>query len=328
MFTALFMTRFFFSKWVENPNHKQLNMLDWFKAKDFNFFKYAKPVLFISSCVILVGSFVLITQRNTIIGMDFRGGHALTVELTPHAKENYRQSVEQALIHAGATNNEMQIRELTPNNQVRIFLSRSLQEEGHPFANLPLEYPLKESNYSYQTNPKIVWVVQSLEQEGLSLTPSSLQNLNKQWTDVSGQLSNTMRNNALIGIGIAIVGFLVVSFTDYRRLIEMAPIFYVGGLLLLFLVLTPLGVEVNGQKAWVRIFGLQFQPSEFAKIPTALMLAKYFGAKKGGLLSLREMLVGGAIFVDDFGNKPTSFISTTTAIPFSSTISFHEVQTS
>lgn len=100
----------------------------------------------------------------------------------------------------------------------------------------------------------------------------------------------------IIGIGIALVAFIVVSFTDYRRLIELAPIFYVGSLILLFLVLTPLGVEVNGQKAWVRIAGLQFQPSEFAKIPTALMLARYFGAKKGGLLTLREMLVGVAIF--------------------------------
>jgi len=41
-----------------------------------------------------------------------------------------------------------------------------------------------------------------------------------------------------------------------------------------------------------------------------------------------EAVLGGAISVDDFGNKPTSFISTTTAIPFSSTISFHEVHTS
>ena len=100
----------------------------------------------------------------------------------------------------------------------------------------------------------------------------------------------------ILGIGIAIVALVVVAFTDYRRLIDYAPIFYIGGLILLILVLTPLGVQVNGQKAWVRIFGLQFQPSEFCKIPTALMLAKYFGAKKGGLLTIREILIGGAIF--------------------------------
>ncbi len=93
------------------------------------------------------------------------------------------------------------------------------------------------------------------------------------------------------------VAFIIVCFTDYRRLIDSAPIFYIGGLILLVLVLTPLGVQVNGQKAWVRlpIVG-QFQPSEFVKIPTVLMLAKYFGARKAGNLRLKEMLIGGAIF--------------------------------
>ncbi len=101
----------------------------------------------------------------------------------------------------------------------------------------------------------------------------------------------------IIGMLIALVAFFIVCFTDYRRLIDSAPIFYIGGLILLFLVLTPLGVQVNGQKAWVRlpIVG-QFQPSEFVKIPTVLMLAKYFGARKAGNLRLREMLIGGAIF--------------------------------
>ena len=101
----------------------------------------------------------------------------------------------------------------------------------------------------------------------------------------------------IYGIGIAVVAFLVVSFTDYRRLIDSAPVFYVIGLVMLFLVLTPLGVQVNGQKAWLRlpIFG-QFQPSEFVKIPTVLMLAKYFGTRKAGTLSLKEMIIGGSIF--------------------------------
>ena len=53
----------------------------------------------------------------------------------------------------------------------------------------------------------------------------------------------------IYGIGIALVAFVVVAFTDYRRLIDSAPVFYAIGLILLFLVLTPLGVTVNGQKA-------------------------------------------------------------------------------
>ncbi len=106
----------------------------------------------------------------------------------------------------------------------------------------------------------------------------------------------------IIGIGIAFVGFLVVAFTDYKRIIDAAPVFYVIGLILLFLVLTPLGVEVNGQKAWLRFpGGIQFQPSEFAKIPTVLMLAKYFGTRKAKSLGLKETFIGGAILAGPVG---------------------------
>jgi rod shape determining protein RodA len=101
----------------------------------------------------------------------------------------------------------------------------------------------------------------------------------------------------IFGIGLALIAFVIVAFTDYRRLIDSAPIFYIIALVLLLLVLTPLGVTINGQKAWVRLPLVgQFQPSEFAKIPTVLMLAKYYGARKGTTLRLREMLIGGAIF--------------------------------
>ena len=106
----------------------------------------------------------------------------------------------------------------------------------------------------------------------------------------------------ITGLCIAIVAFVVVAFTDYRRIIDAAPVFYGFGLVLLFLVLTPLGVEVNGQQAWLKlpIIG-QFQPSEFVKIPTILMLAKYFGGRKSGELTIWEMLIGVAIFAGPIG---------------------------
>jgi rod shape determining protein RodA len=114
--------------------------------------------------------------------------------------------------------------------------------------------------------------------------------------------SESIWSKQLIGLGIAVFAFIVVAFTDYRRIIDAAPFFYAFGLLLLFLVLTPLGVEVNGQQAWVRlpIVG-QFQPSEFAKITTVLMLAKYFGNRKPGSLRLKEAMVGAAILAGPVG---------------------------
>lgn len=106
----------------------------------------------------------------------------------------------------------------------------------------------------------------------------------------------------IFGIGIAIVAFLIVAFSDYRRIIDAAPVFYVFGLILLALVLTPLGVEVNNQRAWLKLPVIgQFQPSEFVKIPTVLMLARYFGKKRGGPLTLKETLVGCAILAGPVG---------------------------
>ena len=101
----------------------------------------------------------------------------------------------------------------------------------------------------------------------------------------------------LIGLGIAIVAMLAIAFTDYRRLLNLAPVFYVFGLLLLIVVLIPgIGMRVNGQQAWIKVPGIgQLQPSEFVKVTTAMMLARYFGKTRVQALALPEMIVGGVI---------------------------------
>jgi rod shape determining protein RodA len=101
----------------------------------------------------------------------------------------------------------------------------------------------------------------------------------------------------LIGLGIGIVAMLLVAFNDYRKLINIAPAFYVFGLLLLVIVLIPgIGLKINGQRAWIKVPGIgQFQPSEFVKVTTAMMLARYFGRHRSGALKLTEMAVGGLI---------------------------------
>ena len=107
----------------------------------------------------------------------------------------------------------------------------------------------------------------------------------------------------LIGLGIAVVAMLLVAFNDYRKLINIAPAFYIFGLLLLAIVLIPhVGLKINGQRAWIRVPGIgQFQPSEFVKVTTAMMLARYFGRPRSGVLTLTEMAVGGLILALPIG---------------------------
>ena len=98
----------------------------------------------------------------------------------------------------------------------------------------------------------------------------------------------------LIGLAISLVALFAVAFTDYRKLVHFAPAFYIFGLLLLVLVLIPgIGMRVNGQQCWIKmpVVG-QFQPSEFVKIPTVLMLAYYFGKHRQEALSWKEIVIG------------------------------------
>src|SRR5215813_2704666 len=101
----------------------------------------------------------------------------------------------------------------------------------------------------------------------------------------------------LIGLAIGLVAMLAIAFTDYRKLLNLAPAFYVFGLILLVVVLVPgVGLKINGQRCWLKVPGIgQFQPSEFVKVTTAMMLARYFGKNRLQVLSLKEMIVGGLI---------------------------------
>ena len=117
------------------------------------------------------------------------------------------------------------------------------------------------------------------------------------WQIYNAQPDENYWSKQIIGLFIALVALIVVAFSDYKRIVDAAPIFYGIGLILLVLVLVPgIGLRINGQQAWIKvpIVG-QFQPSEFVKIPVILMLAKYFGARKDGNLKFKEVIIGGLI---------------------------------
>jgi rod shape determining protein RodA len=101
----------------------------------------------------------------------------------------------------------------------------------------------------------------------------------------------------LIGLGIGVVAMLAVAFTDYRKLLNIAPAFYIFGLFLLVIVLIPgIGLKINGNRGWIKVPGLgQFQPSEFVKVTTAMMLARYFGKNRHTALTIKEAAIGAII---------------------------------
>lgn len=78
---------------------------------------------------------------------------------------------------------------------------------------------------------------------------------------------------------------VVISFFDYSVLIKLNWLFYIANIVLLLLVRTSLGVKVNGAQRWIVLFGIQFQPSETAKILLILFYAQFIMKHKEKLNS-------------------------------------------
>lgn len=75
----------------------------------------------------------------------------------------------------------------------------------------------------------------------------------------------------IIGFALMIVETKIL---DYHYLKKLAVVIYIGGLLCMFLLKTPLGITRNGATRWIKIPGLgQFQPAELVKIGTIAMTA-------------------------------------------------------
>lgn len=210
MFTALFMTRYFFAGWVQNPQNKQLMMSQFIGNTNFDFIGQTRKAVIISLIVMIAGTFMFISQRNTMLGMDFTGGYSLVVDLQEkQGVTDYRDLVSNALLSHGATANDFQVRELSRPNQLRIQMGISMEEKDHPFYEMPEMESEGKYAYTYQSNPRLTWVVNTLESSGLQIQKSQLDHLSNNWTVMSGQFSDTMRDNAILALAIALVSILI-----------------------------------------------------------------------------------------------------------------------
>ncbi len=89
--------------------------------------------------------------------------------------------------------------------------------------------------------------------------------------DVPSSVTGIWRKQ-VVWLGISLVAFAVLLRVQVRWLEWVAPIAYVGVILLLIVVLAL--DSGGGPRSWFRFGLVGFQPSEFAKVATILMLAR------------------------------------------------------
>ena len=119
----------------------------------------------------------------------------------------------------------------------------------------------------------------------------------------------------MLWVVIGLILAIVIMMIDYHVLYYVAPILYtIGSILLVYLLAW--GKLTANVKSWVHIGGFQFQPSEFMKVFTALMLARFFDSNDRAYLDFRSFMiamgiiglpVGLIIIQPDFGTAASFF---------------------
>ena len=100
----------------------------------------------------------------------------------------------------------------------------------------------------------------------------------------------------LMWIGISSVVAVVLLLIDRRYFHMFAYPAYVVGILLLLACLA-LGREVNGAKAWFEFGGIRVQPVEFAKIATALMMARVMSSYSFNIKRFSDLVKVAAVIL-------------------------------
>ncbi|SFK52653.1 cell division protein FtsW [Lachnospiraceae bacterium KH1T2] len=90
-------------------------------------------------------------------------------------------------------------------------------------------------------------------------------------------------------IGLAVM--IIVSRIDYHVWRKLAMLTYLGSAFLILLVITPLGMEINGARRWINV-GVSLQPAEAAKLGLIVFVAAKICVMHKSLKSLKDLIVG------------------------------------
>ncbi len=94
----------------------------------------------------------------------------------------------------------------------------------------------------------------------------------------------------IIWILLSFLSVSVLFIIDYKFYRFFAYAIY-GGVIFLLIIVLIFGTLTHGSKSWLNLFGLNFQPSEFAKIAAALAIARYLSTYNVKINSFKSIFM-------------------------------------
>ena len=100
------------------------------------------------------------------------------------------------------------------------------------------------------------------------------------WTDLTSHI---------VKLFIGLIAMYIVHLIPFKYFSKLGQIGYFTSLVLLLMVLV-IGVSINGASRWISIAGLQFQPSDVAKLTVILFMARQISINRYNLEGIVEFL--------------------------------------
>ena len=113
---------------------------------------------------------------------------------------------------------------------------------------------------------------------------------------VIGSAKQSVQGKQILGFVLGLIVMVFVSLIDYSFILKFPWLYYVGGIVLMLLVKSPLGHEVNGARRWIKLgSSFTFQPSEMLKIIMILFFAYFLMKYKENLNTVK--ILGATIIL-------------------------------
>jgi rod shape determining protein RodA len=93
-----------------------------------------------------------------------------------------------------------------------------------------------------------------------------------------GRAGSTVAMRQVAWFGLGLLAMAIVASLDYRRLVRLAPLFFVaslGGIVAVYFV----GRSVSGARRWIGVGPLSVQPSELFKVAFVLMVVWFLTSR-------------------------------------------------
>lgn len=117
---------------------------------------------------------------------------------------------------------------------------------------------------------------------------------------VIGSARQSVQNRQIAGMIVGMAALLFFSLFDYSLLLRLSWLIYFGNLAMLALVIV-MGSSSHGAGRWLRIAGIQFQPSELSKVLLILFFSAFFMKYHEQISTFRALAITAVLIAIPLG---------------------------